>query len=61
MEMKDIIDKINYFSQEAKKRELTPEERAEREEYRRMYLEKFKAQVKGHLDNIEIVDENKIV
>ncbi|MCJ8342500.1 MAG: DUF896 domain-containing protein [Cetobacterium sp.] len=56
MEMKDIIDKINYFSQIARERELTEEETAERAEYRKMYLEHFKAQVRGHLDNIKIVD-----
>ena len=33
------------------------EEIKDREIYRRMYLDKFKAQVKAHLDNIEIVDE----
>ena len=34
------------------------EEKKERQEYRKIYLEKFKAQVRGHLDNIKIVDEN---
>lgn len=60
MEMKDIIEKINYFSKLAKTRELTNEEAEERHKYRQMYLEKFRAQVKAQLDNIEIVDdENK--
>lgn len=56
MEMKDIIAKVNYFSNLARERELTKEEQEEREKYRKMYLEKFKAQVKGHLDSIKIVD-----
>ncbi|MBR8700443.1 hypothetical protein IX317_000409 [Fusobacterium sp. DD29] len=56
MEMKDIIAKVNYFSKLARERELTKEEQEEREKYRKMYLEKFKAQVKGHLDSIKIVD-----
>ena len=60
MEMKDIIVKVNYFSRLSKERELTFEERAEREKYRRMYLEQFKAQVRGHLDNIKIVDNDKV-
>lgn len=59
MEMKDIIEKVNYFSKLAKTRELTNEEAEERHKYRQMYLEKFRAQVKAHLDNIEIVDDTK--
>lgn len=60
MEMKDIIAKVNYFSSLAKQRELTPEEQEEREKYRKFYLENFKAQVRGHLDNVKVVyvDEN---
>ncbi len=62
MEMKDIIAKVNYFSKIAKERELTEAEKEERQKYRQLYLEQFKAQVRGHLDNIKIVDgeiENK--
>lgn len=58
MEMKDIIEKVNYFSKLAKTRELTNEEAEERHRYRQLYLEKFRAQVKVQLDNIEIVDDN---
>ena len=57
MEMKDIIEKVNYYAKLSKKRKLTEEEIKDREIYSRMYLDKFKAQVKAHLDNIEIVDE----
>ena len=57
MEMKDIIEKVNYYTKLSKERELTEEEIKDREIYRRMYLDQFKAQVKTHLDNIEIVDE----
>lgn len=56
MEMKDIIAKVNYFSKVARERELTEAEKEERQKYRQMYLEQFKAQVRGHLDNIKIVD-----
>ena len=59
MEMKDIIGKVNYFSKLAKTRPLTEEEAAERHKYRQLYLEKFRAQVKAQLDNIEIVDDIK--
>ena len=59
MEMKDIIEKVNYFSKLAKTRPLTEEEAAERHKYRQLYLEKLRAQVKAQLDNIEIVDDIK--
>lgn len=57
MEMKDIIEKVNYYAKLSKERKLTEEEIKDREIYRRMYLVQFKAQVKKHLDSIEIVDE----
>ena len=57
MEMKDIREKVNYYAKLSKERKLTEEEIKDREIYRRMYLDQFKAQVKKHLDNIEIVDE----
>lgn len=57
MEMKDIIEKVNYYAKLSKERKLTEEEIKDREIYRRMYLDQFKAQVKKHLDSIEIIDE----
>ena len=57
MEMKDIIEKVNYYAKLSKERKLTEEEVKDREIYRRMYLDQFKAQVKGHLDDIDIVDD----
>lgn len=57
MDMKNIIEKVNYYSKLSKLRELTTEEKQSREEYRRAYIEQFKAQVKGHLDNVKIVDK----
>ena len=57
MEMKDIIEKVNYYTRLSKERKLTDEEAKDREVYRKLYLEQFKQQVKNHLDNIEIVDE----
>ena len=57
MEMKDIIEKVNYYARLSKERKLTDEEAKDREVYRKLYLEQFKQQVKNQLDNIEIVDE----
>lgn len=56
--MKDIIAKVNYYSGLAKKRTLTDEETIERQKYRTLYLEQFKLQVKGHLDQVKVVDED---
>lgn len=56
MEMNKIIEKINYFTKLSRERELTLDEKKERELFRKMYMEQFRAQVKGHLDNITIVE-----
>jgi len=53
--MEDIIKKVNEFSKLARERELTEEEKKEREKYRKMYIEKFKESVRGHLDSIKVV------
>ena len=53
--MDEIVKKINEFTKLSKERELTEEEKQEREKYRRLYIDKFKESLKGHLDNIKIV------
>ncbi|MBP6125182.1 MAG: DUF896 domain-containing protein [Leptotrichiaceae bacterium] len=53
--MQNIIKKINEFSKLAKERELTEEEKKEREKYRKMYMEKFRESVRGHLESIKVV------
>ena len=54
--MDEIVKKINEFTRLSKERELTEEEKKEREKYRRIYIDKFKESLKGHLDNIKIVN-----
>ena len=58
--MKKIIDKINEDTKISKERELTEDEKIEREKYRKLYIDKFRESMKGHLDSIKIVnvDEN---
>ena len=58
--MKKIIDKINEYTKISKERELTEDEKIEREKYRKLYIDKFRESMKGHLDSIKIVnvDEN---
>ena len=53
--MQNIIKNINEFSKLAKERELTEEEKKEREKYRKMYMEKFRESVRGHLESIKVV------
>ena len=53
--MEKIIKKINEFSKIAKERKLTEEEAKEREKYRKLYMEKFKETMRGHLDSIKVV------
>lgn len=60
MEMKDIIEKVNYYAKTAKARALTDEEEIERKKYRTLYMQKFRANFKNHLDSIKVkyVDKN---
>ena len=58
--MEDIIKKINEFTKISRERELTEEEKKEREKYRKLYIKKFKTSMRGHLDSIKVVrvDDN---
>ena len=60
MEMKDIIEKVNHYSQLSRTRELTEEEKEERIKYRNLYMTNFRANFKNHLDSITVkyVDVN---
>ncbi len=50
MEQKKI-DRINELAKLAKQRELTAEEKSERDILRREYIDSFKASLTGILDN----------
>ena len=54
---KKKIDRINELAKAAKIRELADHEKAEQHNLRQEYLEKFREMFRGHLENIEIVDE----
>ena len=53
------IDKKNGIELENLE-ELTEEEKKDRDKYRKLYMDKFRQTMRGHLDNIKIVrvDEN---
>jgi uncharacterized protein YnzC (UPF0291/DUF896 family) len=60
MEFSVLLNRINELSRLAKTRELSAVEKNEREELRKEYIKVFKSNFKAQLDNIEIVDEEKI-
>ena len=62
MSLNDTITRINELAKKAKTEGLTPEELAERDKLRRIYIDSVKANLTGQLDNTYIVDSrgNKI-
>ena len=50
------IDRINELTRISRERELTPQEKKEREALRREYINNIKAQLTGELDNTYIVN-----
>lgn len=55
---KKLIDRINELSRISKERELTINEKHEREELRSLYLKLFREGFKQTLANVKVVDEN---
>ena len=57
MNMNDVIARINELAKKAKTEGLTPEETAERDKLRRIYIDSVKANLIAQLDNTYIVDQ----
>ena len=55
MEMNKVIARINDLAHKAKAEGLTPEELAERDKLRRIYIDSVKANLVGQLENTYIV------
>lgn len=56
MNMDEVIERINELARKAKSgQELTPEELAERDRLRRIYIDSVKANLVGSLENTYIV------
>ena len=55
MGINDVIKRINELAAKAKTQGLTPEETAERDKLRRIYIDNVKANLVGQLDNTYIV------
>lgn len=55
MKMNDVIARINVLAHKAKSEGLTPEEIAERDQLRRIYIGSVKANLTGQLENTYII------
>ena len=55
MNMNEVIARINELAAKNKTEGLTPEELAERDKLRRIYIDSVKASLTGQLDNTYIV------
>ncbi|MBF0715748.1 DUF896 domain-containing protein [Gemelliphila palaticanis] len=58
MEMSEIINKINELNAIKKERELSSDELTDLSNYRKMYLDNFKKNVRNILDNTKVVNED---
>ncbi len=56
MKMDEVIARINELARKAKAEGLTPEETAERDRLRRIYIDSVKASLVGQLENTYIVE-----
>ncbi len=55
--IEEVIARINVLARKAKAEGLTPEETAERDKLRRIYIDAVKASLTSQLDNTYLVDE----
>lgn len=55
MNMNEVIARINELAKKAKTQSLTPEELAERDKLRRIYIDSVKANLVGQLEHTTIV------
>lgn len=58
MKMDEVIARINLLAKKAKAQGLTPEETAERDKLRRIYLDSVKANLVGQLENTYLVRQD---
>ena len=55
MNMDEVIARINVLAKKAKTETLTPEEIAERDKLRRIYIDSVKSSLTGQLDNTYLI------
>ena len=59
MDIQDLIKRINELAKKKRTMGLNNEEKLEQEALYKKYLAMIRGQVKGYLDNIEIIDQVK--
>lgn len=52
-----LIDRLNELSKISKSRELTDNEKQEREDLRKIYIKQFREGFKQTISNVKVVDE----
>ena len=57
MNIQELIKRINELAKKKRTLGLNSEEKLEQEELYKKYLAMIRGQVKGYLDNIEIIDK----
>lgn len=57
MLIKEKMDRINELAKKSKQGELTEEEKAEQQQLRQEYIEKFRENFKSHLKRIKFVED----
>ncbi len=55
---KEKLDRINELARRAKAEGLTEEERAEQQQLRQEYLDGIRANLRGQLNNIDIINKD---
>jgi len=56
MNMNEVIARINELAKKVKAEGLTPEELAERDKLRRIYIDSVKANLVGQLENTYVLE-----
>lgn len=56
--MEQTVARINELARAAKERDLTPEEIAERDQLRQVYIRAVRENLRAQLDNTYLVDEH---
>ncbi len=56
MDMQQVIARINELARKAKAQPLSPEELAERDDLRRIYISSVRANLTGQLENTYILE-----
>jgi uncharacterized protein YnzC (UPF0291/DUF896 family) len=59
MEINELIARINFLYHKRQAEGLTAAEQVEQAELRRQYIDIFKGNLKGQLDQIRFVDDHK--